>query len=129
MKTLTIGDKALTLPERVRFTMGDRRRLRRDFGITHAEVATLVEAQAKPDAAEETLLKLVLFVAQKLDARVTEADVEALTYAEFMAACETLTPYLRALLQGEEGELDRPTSTPSTTSPSSTDGAPATSPS
>ncbi len=121
-KTISIGDKAIVLPERVRFTVGDRRRLRRDFGFTQATLSDLTRFKEKPDEAEEVLFKLILATAQKLDDRVTEADLEGLTRVEYEAVSEALLPYSRALLNAEEGELDRPTSTPSTPLPSGTDG-------
>ena len=102
---LKMKDKEIDLKACMPITLGDARRLKKEFG---KQVDDLFSGD--PDA----VASLLLVLCQKVDKEVTLEHVDTLPLSQLKN--------VGAVINETNKEVDRPTSAPSTDSPSTTDG-------
>lgn len=87
-----IGGREVALSKALPLTLGDFRALKREHGIDQNGLAA---------GDVETIAKLVLYLAKKVDPTVTETEVDAISMTDI--------PAMIASIGEKQGELDRPT--------------------
>lgn len=96
---ITLNGKEVDFSRAFPITLGDFRKLQRDYG------ANLETIERNPDDVEQ-LVKLLLFLCQKANSEVTEADLDMLPMTEMVK--------IQSFIAGASKVIDRPSSPPST---------------
>lgn len=86
------GEKAVDIDKALPLTVGDMRRLKREFNVSQKEL-TLGEA--------ETVFAVLMVLGQKADASITEADVDGIAFSA--------VPDIILRLGERARDIDRPT--------------------
>lgn len=94
---IKLGEKEVDLKAALPITLGDVRRLKKDFGVKLADLSNM-------DA--DIIAKIVLMLSQKVNVTITEAEVDTIPLVQLGD--------IAIFLQTDAVEADRPTSGSST---------------